>query len=73
MNSEQLVISKEEIARRAYDIWQARGCPPGDGTADWHAAEAQLMAARIHRGHSTQQRAQSWWQRVRKKVRPATY
>lgn len=72
MNSEQLVIGKEEIARRAYDIWQSRGCPLGDGTADWHAAEEQLMAARIRRGNSTQQRAQSWWQRVRKKVRGST-
>lgn len=69
MNSEQLVVSKEEIARRAYDIWQSRGCPPSDGTADWHAAEAELMAARIQRGSSTQQRMQSWWQRVRAKVR----
>lgn len=72
MKSEQLAIGEEEIARRAYDIWQARGCPPGDGTADWHAAEAQLMAARIRRGNSTQERAQSWWQRVRKKVRRPT-
>lgn len=68
MNSQQLVISKEEIARRAYDIWQARGCPPSDGTADWHAAEAELLAARIDHGDSTQQRMQSWWQRVRAKV-----
>lgn len=72
MNSEHLVIGKEEIARRAYDIWQSRGCPQGDGTADWHAAEAQLVAARIRRGNSTQQRAQSWWQRVRNKVLRST-
>lgn len=68
MNSNHSVISKDEIARRAYDIWQARGCPPGDGSADWHAAEAELTAARIRRGASTQQRMQSWWQRVREKV-----
>lgn len=68
MSSGLYVISKDEIARRAYDIWQSRGCPPGDGAADWHAAEAELTAARIHRGDSTQQRMQSWWQRVRAKI-----
>lgn len=72
MNSNQIVISKDEIACRAYDIWQARGCPPGDGAADWHAAEAELLAARVHRGTSTQQRVQSWWQRVREKVKRPT-
>lgn len=69
MNSDPIVISKDEIARRAYDNWQARGCPLGDGTTDWQAAEAELLADRVDRGASTQQRMQSWWQRVREKVK----
>ena len=30
----------KEIATRAYELWQARGCPPGSPEEDWfHAAE----------------------------------
>ena len=57
MNTSQTVISDDEIARRAYAIWQSRGCPPGDGTEDWQAAEAELSATRVGRNGSTQQRA----------------
>jgi hypothetical protein len=68
MNSTQTVISDDEIAERAYAIWQARGCPPGDGSEDWQAAKAELMGSRVARNGSTQQRLQSWWQRVREKI-----
>lgn len=68
MNSSQSVIPEDEIARRAYAIWQARGCPPGDGSEDWQAAEAELAATRVRRNGSTQVRMQSWWQRVREKL-----
>ncbi len=68
MNTTSTVISEDEIARRAYAIWQERGCPPGDGTDHWRAAEAELMAARISRNGSTQQRMQTWWQRMREKI-----
>jgi hypothetical protein len=61
-------VSEEEIARRAYEIWQARGCPATDGSDDWNAAEAELIAQRIGRNGSTQRRLQSWWSRVRQKV-----
>ncbi len=60
-------IDTEEIARRAYEIWQARGCPPGDGSENWRAAEEELLAARVRRNGSTQQRLQSWVERVRQK------
>jgi hypothetical protein len=40
-------ITDEQIARRAYELWEARGCPPGDGTDDWEAARAELMARRV--------------------------
>jgi hypothetical protein len=65
MNTVQRNIPQEEIARRAYEIWQARGCPTGDGSEDWQAAEAELLRARVRRNSSTQKRLQSWWSRVR--------
>lgn len=35
-------ITDQMIADRAYQIWQARGCPQGDGRADWELARQQL-------------------------------
>jgi hypothetical protein len=67
MSTYQTVVSDDEIARRAYEIWQARGCPQGDGQEDWEAAKAELTSGRIARNGSTQERLQSWWQRVREK------
>lgn len=37
-------ISDETISIRAYEIWQARGCPEGDGNDNWQAAQEQLAA-----------------------------
>lgn len=34
--------SYEQIAERAYYIWQARGCPWGQSLEDWLEAEKQL-------------------------------
>jgi hypothetical protein len=68
MHSTLREIPQEEIARRAYEIWQARGCPAGDGNEDWRAAERELSAARVSRNGSTQERMQSWWSRVRQKI-----
>jgi hypothetical protein len=67
VNASEPVVSQEEIARRAYEIWQSRGCPSSDGTDEWQAAEAELTAARVARNGSTQERVQSWWSRVLKK------
>jgi Protein of unknown function (DUF2934) len=67
VNANEPVVSREEIARRAYEIWQSRGCPSSDGTDEWQAAEAELTAARISRNGSTQERVQTWWSRVLKK------
>jgi hypothetical protein len=67
MQTQGIEVSDEEIARRAYEIWQSRGCPPGDGAENWQAAKAELIATRIGRNGSTQLRMQSWWQRVRQK------
>jgi Protein of unknown function (DUF2934) len=69
VNANEPAVTKEEIARRAYEIWQTRGCPSSDGTEEWRAAEAELTAARVARNGSTQERLQSWWSRVRQKVK----
>ena len=37
-------VSQERIAKRAYEIWEARGCPPDDGVEEWVAAEAEVLA-----------------------------
>jgi hypothetical protein len=68
MASVQSPVTEEEIAQRAYEIWQARGCPASDGSEDWKAAEAELTAERIGRNGSTQHRLRSWWGRVRHKM-----
>ena len=61
-------VTQEQIARRAYEIWQSRGCPEGDGSEDWQAAEAEFLSSRVARNGSTQERMQSWWGRVRQKI-----
>ena len=65
MNATRSIVTDDEIAQRAYQIWEARGCPPGDGADDWQTAKAELMAARVGRNGSTQKRVQAWWRRVR--------
>ncbi|MBN2448004.1 MAG: DUF2934 domain-containing protein [Phycisphaerae bacterium] len=39
-------ITEEQIRRRAYEIYCARGCRPGDPDHDWHQAEAELRNTR---------------------------
>ena len=42
-------IPEELIAARAYEIWQQRGCPMGqDSAEDWHAARTQLEQERLN-------------------------
>jgi hypothetical protein len=68
MTTTEPVVSDDEIARRAYELWQRRGCPASDGTEDWQAAKAELIAARIARNGSTHARLQNIWQKVRQKI-----
>lgn len=68
MNVRESEVSEEEIARRAYELWQARGCPASDGSEDWEAARAELTAGRADRNGSTQQRMRSWLSQVRQKM-----
>jgi hypothetical protein len=55
-------IPTEEIARRAYEIWEARGRPAGDGSEDWDAAVAELASRRNESG------VLGWWQRLRNSI-----
>ncbi len=41
----QIELNHDEVARRAYDIWQAAGCPQGCDKEHWQQAEAELRAA----------------------------
>jgi hypothetical protein len=40
-----MFVYEEEIADRAYAVWQARGGSHGGDRADWFEAERQLVAA----------------------------
>jgi len=35
---------QDEIRRRAYELYQERGCEPGHEVEDWFEAERQVMA-----------------------------
>jgi tRNA 2-selenouridine synthase SelU len=43
----QLELPESEIARRAYEIYCARGCQHGHDLDDWLQAKAELEAARM--------------------------
>lgn len=68
MKTAQCDVSSEQIARRAYEIWESRGCPVSDGIADWQAAESELMSAKVQRSNSTSERVKSLFERVRQKI-----
>jgi hypothetical protein len=36
----------KEIAARAYEIWQSRGCPEGTAEEDWFRAAAELRSGK---------------------------
>jgi hypothetical protein len=55
-------IPTEEIARRAYEIWEARGRPAGDGSEDWDAAVAELASRSNGNG------VLGWWYRLRRSI-----
>jgi hypothetical protein len=57
----QPAVSQEDIARRAYEIWESRGRPEGDGNQDWDAALAELTSR--PRGG-----IRHWWERLRRSI-----
>ena len=38
----EVKITHDQIAQRAYEIWLAKGRPPGQEEQNWHEAEAEL-------------------------------
>ena len=38
------------VRARAYELWQARGCPIGSGEEDWFRAEEELKGGTVQ-GH----------------------
>ena len=42
----ELTTSREDIARRAFEIYLARGGSEGDALSDWYRAEQELAAVR---------------------------
>ena len=38
-------VAKADVARRAYDLYLARGCEPGHDVEDWLQAERDLRGA----------------------------
>jgi len=38
------LLNRDEIARLAYHLWQARGCPNGSSEIDWLQAEQELRS-----------------------------
>jgi Protein of unknown function (DUF2934) len=68
VNATETGINKDEIARRAYEIWESRGCPPGDGRDNWDAALAELLSARRKEQNGTDGGLKVWLSRVRRKI-----
>ena len=42
----------EDIERRAYQLWQDRGCPMGSPEVDWEQAEQELSGSRPSNGEA---------------------
>ena len=40
-------IEQSEIAARAYECWQERGCPSGSDQEDWFKAERELQRQKV--------------------------
>jgi hypothetical protein len=40
------LLNYEEVALRAFELWNERGCPVGSPELDWKEAEADLLARR---------------------------
>ena len=68
MSTIEREVSTEAIARRAYELWQERGCPPGDGVADWQAAEAELRTPNGSHRTADERGLLNWWRRLRRRA-----
>ena len=53
-NNENEALSQEEIACRAYEIYEERGSEPGRDLEDWFEAERELRVRRAITGEATE-------------------
>ncbi len=42
IGSDENSTAQQDIARLAYALWQARGCPEGSADQDWFEAEQKI-------------------------------
>ncbi len=47
MSPEKKNVSRQQIANRAYELWEARDRPRGDGVEDWLTAERELLLSNL--------------------------
>jgi hypothetical protein len=66
MHTTECEVPQEAIARRAYELWEARGCPPSDGTEDWERAVAELTSGNRRNGSAGG--LLDWLARISKKI-----
>jgi len=45
----QQMVTEDEIAKRAYELFMARGATHGNDVDDWLHAESELVRARLMR------------------------
>jgi hypothetical protein len=48
--STEYQLDQEEIARRAYELYEARGCEDSRDLEDWFVASQQLIEERLSNG-----------------------
>lgn len=41
-----MTLTHDQIARKAYEIWLAKGCPQGQDHVNWKEAEAALLSGK---------------------------
>jgi len=67
-NQNQIEVSRDEIAHRACQLWEAAGQPIGRDAEYWLQAEAELLAA-LQRGHSLEMGTRRRDRRAKQAVR----
>jgi len=45
--AESRIVSTNDVAALAYQLWQDRGCPMGSPEEDWYRAEEMLLAGTL--------------------------
>lgn len=45
MQQDNVIVTETMIQKKAYELWEARGCPQDSPEIDWFAAETALRQA----------------------------